>query len=74
MTTQAIQIEIMGRTLRVNCPLGQEQALQNAASEFDSRIQQLSERTKMSNNVVLLCGASLLKSLSRRWHGMMTCF
>ncbi|UJF19045.1 cell division protein ZapA [Vibrio sp. SS-MA-C1-2] len=59
MTTQAIQIEVMGRSLRVNCPAGQEQALQNAAAEFDSRIKTLSERTKMSNSEQLLIFAAL---------------
>ncbi|MDP2533763.1 cell division protein ZapA [Photobacterium damselae subsp. piscicida] len=38
MSTQAIEIQVMGRKLKVNCPAGQEEALHAAAADFDQRL------------------------------------
>ncbi|KKC98218.1 MULTISPECIES: cell division protein ZapA [Photobacterium] len=54
MSSQAVEIEILGRTIKVNCPVGQETALRAAAADFDSRLNELSQRTKISNPEQLL--------------------
>ncbi|UXI02803.1 cell division protein ZapA [Photobacterium sp. TY1-4] len=54
MSTQAVEIQILGRNLKVNCPLGQEDALRAAAKDFDQRLQDLSERTNINNAEQLL--------------------
>ncbi|WP_087023830.1 cell division protein ZapA [Thaumasiovibrio subtropicus] len=59
MTTQAVEIEIMGKALRVNCPEGEEEALREAAADFDGRLQALSDRTKMTNTEQLLIFTAL---------------
>ncbi|MFD2178681.1 cell division protein ZapA [Veronia pacifica] len=59
MTTQAVEIKILGKVMRVNCPDGQEKALQTAAEDFDQRLHELSERTKVTNTEQLLTIAAL---------------
>ncbi|MGF1693570.1 cell division protein ZapA [Photobacterium kagoshimensis] len=59
MSNQAVEIKILGRTLKVNCPTGQEAALIAAAEDFDLRLKTLSERTKVSNPEQLLMFAGL---------------
>ncbi len=59
MSTQAVEIQIMGKMLKVNCPVGQEDALREAATDFDSRLQALSQRTKVTNTEHLLIFAAL---------------
>ncbi|WP_413110991.1 cell division protein ZapA [Thaumasiovibrio sp. DFM-14] len=59
MSTQAVEIQIMGKTLKVSCPEGQEQALQEAALDFEKRLQALSQRTKVTNTEHLLIFAAL---------------
>ncbi|CZF78674.1 cell division protein ZapA [Grimontia marina] len=59
MTTQAVEIQILGKIMRVNCPAGQEQALKEAADDFDQRLHELSERTKVTNTEQLLTIAAL---------------
>lgn len=49
MTTQAVEIQILGKTMQVNCPAGQDQALLDAASDFNHRLHELSARTKVTN-------------------------
>ncbi|WP_434358562.1 cell division protein ZapA [Parasalinivibrio latis] len=59
MSTQAVEITIFGRTLRVNCPQGQEDALLRAAEDVDKRLQELAGRTKVSNTEQLVTIAAL---------------
>lgn len=59
MTTQAVEIQILGKTMRVNCPAGQDQALIEAANDFNHRLHELSERTKVTNIERLLTIAAL---------------
>ncbi len=59
MTTHAVEIRILGKMHRVNCPAGQEQALILAARDLDSRLRELAERTKVSNTEKLLTIAAL---------------
>lgn len=66
MSTKAVEIRILGRAMRVNCPTGQEQALIHAAKDFDRRLQELSQRTKVSNFEQLLTIAAL--NLSHEYH------
>ncbi|KJF98544.1 cell division protein ZapA [Photobacterium leiognathi] len=54
MSTQAVEIQVFGRHLKVNCPTGQEDALRAAAADFDQRLKDMSERTKVSNVEQLL--------------------
>lgn len=67
MSTQAVEIQVLGRTLRVNCPTGQEDALREAARDFDQRLQDLSERTNISNAEQLLMFTGL--NICNELHG-----
>ncbi|MCG7499050.1 cell division protein ZapA [Vibrio sp. Of7-15] len=59
MSNQPVQVQILGRTIKVNCPTGEEDALIAAAKDFDQRLHQLSERTKVTNTEQLLIIAAL---------------
>ncbi len=59
MSTQVVEIRILGRLMRVNCPTGQESALIEAAADFDKRLHELSERTNVTNPEQLLTIAAL---------------
>lgn len=59
MTSQAVQVQILGRSIKVNCPAGQEAALKEAAQDLNQRVNDLSERTKVTNTEQLLTIASL---------------
>ncbi len=59
MSNQAVDVKILGNTTRVNCPAGQEESLRSAAKELDKRLQEMSERTKVNNEVKLLTIAAL---------------
>ncbi|MCQ1057541.1 cell division protein ZapA [Photobacterium sp. DNB23_23_1] len=54
MSNQAVEIQVYGRSFKVNCPAGQEDALRAAAADFDQRLKDLSERTKITNAEQLL--------------------
>ncbi|MGF1763126.1 cell division protein ZapA [Aliivibrio kagoshimensis] len=54
MSNQAVQVQILGRAIKVNCPAGQESALKAAAVDFDQRLQLLSDKTQVSNPEQLL--------------------
>ncbi|XOD70118.1 MAG: cell division protein ZapA [Sodalis sp. (in: enterobacteria)] len=49
MPTQPVEIQIFGRTLRINCPLEQEEALHQAAKDLNQRLQHLKDRTRVIN-------------------------
>ncbi|EJK2115034.1 cell division protein ZapA [Vibrio navarrensis] len=59
MSNQAVDVEILGKMTRVNCPAGQEQALVAAAQDLDRRLKEMSERTKVTNETQLLTFAAL---------------
>lgn len=59
MSNQAVDVEILGKITRVNCPTGQEDALMAAAKDLDARLKELSERTKITNEIQLLTFAAL---------------
>ena len=45
MSAQPVDIQIFGRSLRVNCPPDQRDALNQAADDLNQRLQDLKERT-----------------------------
>ncbi|MDW6091827.1 cell division protein ZapA [Vibrio rhizosphaerae] len=59
MSNQAVDVEILGKITRVNCPPGQEDSLIQAAKELDDRLKEMAERTKVTNEVKLLTIAAL---------------
>ncbi len=59
MSNQAVDVEILGKITRVNCPPGQEKALVAAAQDLDARLKEMSERTKVTNEIQLLTFAAL---------------
>ncbi|MDC0610632.1 cell division protein ZapA [Vibrio sp.] len=59
MSNQAVEVKILGNTTRVNCPKGQEESLIAAAHELNSRLHEMSERTKVNNETKLLTIAAL---------------
>ncbi|MFH0257387.1 cell division protein ZapA [Vibrio rumoiensis] len=54
-----MEVEILGKLTRVNCPPGQEAALNAAANELNRRLNQMTERTKVHNIEQLLIIAAL---------------
>ncbi|KLV06800.1 Z-ring-associated protein [Photobacterium aquae] len=54
MSNQAVEIQVLGRSLKVNCPAGQEDALKAAAADFDQRLKELADRTHINNTEQLL--------------------
>ncbi|MFB9135255.1 cell division protein ZapA [Vibrio olivae] len=59
MSNQAVEVEILGKLTRVNCPAGQEESLIRAAQDLNSRIEEMSSKTKVTNEVQLLTIAAL---------------
>lgn len=54
MSAQPVDIQIFGRSLRVNCPTEQIEALQAAAEELEERLHNLKERTRVTNTEQLV--------------------
>jgi cell division protein ZapA len=59
MSHQAVTIHLLGRVLKVSCPAGQESALHLAAEELNTRLEDLSKRSKINNLEQLLIFTSL---------------
>lgn len=59
MSAQPVDIEIFGRSLRVNCPPEQKEALLCAAEDLDQRLQDLKVRTRVTNTEQLVFIAAL---------------
>ncbi|MDR0806811.1 MAG: cell division protein ZapA [Enterobacteriaceae bacterium] len=59
MSAQPVDIQIFGRSLRVNCPPEQQDALNKAAADLDSRLQDLKVRTRVTNTEQLVFIAAL---------------
>lgn len=59
MSNQAVEVEILGKLTKVNCPVGQEEPLRKAAQDLDKRLQEMSAKTKVSNIEKLLTIAAL---------------
>ncbi len=59
MSNQAVEVEILGRTTRVNCPAGQEESLLRAAERLEESLKDLAAKTKITNEVQLLTFVAL---------------
>jgi len=59
MSAQPVDIQIFGRSLRVNCPPEQQDALNQAAEELSQRLQDLKVRTGVTNTEQLVFIAAL---------------
>ncbi|UAJ65108.1 cell division protein ZapA [Candidatus Schneideria nysicola] len=59
MSTQPVDIQIFGRTLRVNCPKEKKDELHQAAKDLTQRIQELKLKTKVTNIEQLIFIAAL---------------
>ncbi|MGF1741314.1 cell division protein ZapA [Vibrio profundum] len=59
MSNQAVEVEILGKLTRVNCPEGEEESLIQAAQDLDDRLKDMTSRTKVTNEVQLLTIAAL---------------
>ena len=57
MSAQPVDLQIFGRSLRVNCP--PEHALNQAAEDLNQRLQDLKERTRVTNTEQLVFIAAL---------------
>ncbi|AKC32388.1 cell division protein ZapA [Candidatus Pantoea carbekii] len=49
MSAQPVDIQIFGRSLRVNCPFEHQEALKAAAEDLNKRLQDLKIRTRVTN-------------------------
>ncbi len=70
MSNQAVEIKVYGRVFKVNCPSGQEDALRASAADFDQRLHDLSERTKISNleQLLMFTGLNVCNELHNERH------
>lgn len=59
MSAQPVDIQIFGRSLRVNCPPEQRDALNQAADDLNQRLQDLKVRTRVTNTEQLVFIAAL---------------
>ncbi|MFC0178624.1 cell division protein ZapA [Thorsellia kenyensis] len=59
MATQPVNINVFGRSFRVNCPVEQKEALEFSALDLDNRLRELKNRTGVSNIEQLIFIAAL---------------
>jgi cell division protein ZapA len=59
MSAQPVDLQIFGRSLRVNCPPEQQDALNAAAEDLNQRLQDLKVRTRVTNTEQLVFIAAL---------------
>ncbi|MGL5032164.1 MAG: cell division protein ZapA [Aeromonas sp.] len=59
MSTEAVEIVILGRPYKIACPLGQQDALRQAAEQLTDKLTDLRQRTKVSSNEQLAIMAAL---------------
>ena len=59
METQAVTIQIFGRTLKFNCPVEEVDALTNAAKDLDARLIKLREKSPQIGSDQLIMTAAL---------------
>lgn len=59
METQAVIIQIFGRTLKFNCPVDEVEALNNAAKDLDKRLTNLREKSLQVGSEQLIMTAAL---------------
>ncbi|MFQ1017801.1 cell division protein ZapA [Gilliamella sp. Occ3-1] len=59
METQAVTIQIFGRTLKFNCPVDEVDALNSAAKDLDARLTNLREKSPQIGSDQLIMTAAL---------------
>ncbi|WP_368166121.1 cell division protein ZapA [Aeromonas sp. R9-1] len=59
MSTEAVEIVILGRPYKVSCPPGQQAALQAAATQLNEKLIELRQRSRVSSNEQLAIMAAL---------------
>ncbi|AFP85561.1 hypothetical protein A35E_00252 [secondary endosymbiont of Heteropsylla cubana] len=59
MSAQPVDIQIFGRIFRINCPPEQKEALNQAAKDLNQRLQDLKEKTRVTNIEQLVFIAAL---------------
>lgn len=59
MTTQVVDIQILGRTLKLNCPVDELVALDQAARDLEHRLDELRRKVEIMNSDKLLITAAL---------------
>lgn len=59
MDTQVVNIHVFGRTLKLNCPVNEVEALDLAAKDLDNRINELRRKTQLMNSDQLIITAAL---------------
>ena len=59
MSAQPVDLQIFGRSLRVNCPPEQQDALNAAAEDLNQRLQDSKVRTRVTNTEQLVFIAAL---------------
>ncbi|AWH89362.1 cell division protein ZapA [Limnobaculum parvum] len=59
MSAQPVDLQIFGRSLRVNCPPEQKEALNKAAEDLSQRLKDLKVRTRVTNTEQLVFIAAL---------------
>ena len=59
METQAVTIQIFGRTLKFNCPVDEVDALNNAAKDLDARLTNLRDKSPQVGSDQLIMTAAL---------------
>ena len=64
MSTEAVEIVILGRPYKVSCPLGQQDALRQAADQLTDKLIELRQRSKVSSNEQLAVMAALNFAMS----------
>lgn len=67
MTEQPIDIQIFGRTLRINCPAQQKEDLNKAVANLTQRLQDLKIRTKVTNldQLIFIAALNICHELSQ---------
>ncbi|WP_075432045.1 cell division protein ZapA [Buchnera aphidicola] len=59
MTIKTIDVEILGRIIKVNCPKNYSSELLSSVNNFNDRLQELKEKTGVSNIEKLVIIAAL---------------
>ncbi|XKM12760.1 cell division protein ZapA [Orbaceae bacterium ac157xtp] len=59
METQIVNIQVCGRNLKLNCPVNEVEALNQAAKDLDNRLNELRRKTQLMNSDQLIVTAAL---------------
>lgn len=67
MSVQSIDIQILGRTLRVNCPNEQKEALKQSVFELESRLNELKDKTGVTKieQLIFIVALNICHELSQ---------